>query len=52
MSELERLIELVMKNDIAFEEALQLIDSLEKEPERFGDAVALLENAGGVRKIV
>lgn len=52
MSELERLIEHVLKNNITFEEALQLIDSLENEPKKLDDVIELLENSAGARKIV
>lgn len=39
-----------MKDDITFEEALKLVDSLEKEPERFDDEAELMENSGGAKK--
>ena len=38
-----------MKDDITFEEALKLVDSLEKEPERFDDEAELMENSGGAK---
>lgn len=40
-----------MKEDITFEEALKLVDSLEKEPERFGEVAELMENSGGAKKM-
>ncbi|MBA5730037.1 hypothetical protein HW423_09600 [Aerococcaceae bacterium INB8] len=51
IEEIERLIELVMKEDITFEEALKLVDSWEKERERFDDEAELMENSGGAKKI-
>ena len=52
IEEIERLIELVMKEDITFEEALKLVDSLEKEPERFDDEAELIENSGGAKNFL
>ena len=39
IEEVERLIELVMKKDITFEEALKPVDSFEREPGRSDGAV-------------
>lgn len=50
IEEIERLIELVMKEDITFEEAVKLVDSLEKEPERFDVEAELTENSDGAKK--
>ena len=40
-----------MKDDITFKEALKLVDSLEKEPERFGEVAELMEKSGGAKKM-
>lgn len=51
MNDVDKLIELVMRNDITFEEAMELIEALEDERESSRDEQEVVGSSGSTRNI-